>query len=44
MSYDPQNAPDTWWTELRRMTDVDGVELILVRDQDGVEFVIDADD
>lgn len=44
MSYDPQNAPDTWTVELRRMLDVDGNELILVRDQDGDEYVIEDTD
>lgn len=41
---DPQNAPDTWTVEVRRMLDIDGVELVLYRDQDGVTHVMDAED
>jgi hypothetical protein len=44
MSFDPQNAPDTWLTELRRLIDIDGVRVVLVRDQDGQEFLIDEDE
>ena len=43
MSFDPQNAPDTWLVELRRLIDIDGVRVVLVRNQDGVEFLIDED-
>ena len=43
MSYDPQNAPDAWLVELRRMIDIDGVRVVLVRDQDGAEFLVDED-
>lgn len=43
MSFDPENAPDTWLVELRRLVDIDGVRVVLVRDQDGVEFLIDED-
>lgn len=44
MSFDPENAPDFWTVEVRRMVDVDGVEIVLVRDQDGDEYVVDADE
>jgi hypothetical protein len=43
VSFDPENAPDTWLVELRRLVDIDGVRVVLVRDQDGVEFLIDED-
>jgi hypothetical protein len=44
MSFDPQQAPDTWLVELRRLIDIDGVRVVLVRNQDGVEFLIDEDE
>ena len=44
MSFDPQNAPDFWVHEIRRLIDIDGVRVVLVRDQDGVEFLIDEDE
>jgi hypothetical protein len=44
VSFDPQNAPDFWVREIRRLIDIDGVRVVLVRDQDGVEFLIDEDE
>lgn len=44
MSYDPQNAPDTWTEEVRRVIDIDGVELVVYRNQDGETYVMDAED
>lgn len=41
---DPQDAPDFWTIERRRMIDIDGVEIVLVWDQDGREYVVDAED
>jgi hypothetical protein len=41
MSYDPQDAPDTWVTEVQRFVDTDGVWIVLVTDQDGNQFVVD---
>lgn len=44
MSYDPQDAPLFWREEIRRVIDIDGVELVVYRDQDGETFVINAED
>jgi len=41
---DPQDEPDTYVVEIRRMIDIDGVRVVLVRDQDGEEFLIDEDE
>ena len=41
---DPQDAPDAWLVELRRMIDIDGVRVVLVRNQDGEEFLVDEDE
>lgn len=41
MSYDPQDAPDYYMREIRRLTDIEGRELVLCVDQDGTEFVMD---
>ena len=35
----PADPPDYWVEELRRVIDIDGVELVVYRDQDGDEFV-----
>jgi hypothetical protein len=43
VSFDPQDAPLNWVDEIRRLIDIDGVRVVLVRDQDGVEFLIDED-
>jgi hypothetical protein len=40
----PEDAPDTWLVELRRLIDIDGVRVVLVRNQDGVEFLVDEDE
>lgn len=40
--WDPQYAPAFYVHVVRRMTDVDGVEIVLVEDQDGVRFVEDS--
>lgn len=39
---DPPEPPEFWTEELRRMIDIDGVEIVLYRDQDGDEHVMDA--
>lgn len=44
MSNDPQDAPDFWQEELRRVTDIHGVLLVVYRDQDGEEWAMDAQD
>ena len=41
---DPQDAPDFWTHEIRRVTDVDGVLLVVFRDQDGEVFVMEAEE
>jgi hypothetical protein len=42
--FDPQNAPEFYTVTIRRMTDADGVEIVLFEDQDGNEFVVDAEE
>lgn len=41
---DPQDAPDFWATDLRRITAADGEEMILLIDQDGEVFLMNAED
>ena len=41
---DPPEPPEFWRDEVRRVTDIDGVLLVVYRDQDGVEGVMDADE
>jgi len=41
---DPPDPPEYWATEVRRVTDVEGVELVVYRNQDGETYVMDADD
>lgn len=40
---DPQDAPDEWRMEVRRLLDADGTELILFRNQDGEEWIEEVD-
>jgi hypothetical protein len=42
MSYDPQNAPLLWREPVRRVTTVDGDEMIVMVDQDGEQHLVDA--
>lgn len=39
---DPPDPPEFWQEELRRVTTIDGDEMVLVRDQDGEEYLVDA--
>ena len=40
----PPDPPEWWNEEIRRMTDIDGVTIVLYRTQDGEEYVMDADE
>lgn len=43
--YDPQNEPEHRPPEVvRRLLDLDGLELVVLRDEDGDEWIIEADD
>jgi hypothetical protein len=41
---DPPEPPEFYTVEVRRVTDADGVLLVVYRDQDGETFVMDADE
>ena len=44
ISDDPQDAPDFWMDEIRRVTDVNGEYLVVYVNQDGEEYVMNAQD
>ena len=41
---DPPEPPEFWTEEVRRVTDIDGVLLVVYRNQDGETFAMDADE
>jgi hypothetical protein len=41
---DPPEPPEFWQEELRRVTTIEGDEMVVVRNQDGDEYLVDAFD